>query len=191
MRESELAERLGKAGLVFIGWPDEAVPRVPVAVARYAVSAGSDTGRDEVSLRYTDPGWQSGGNDAWFTLASDAGLFGAGGEFLVAVALEPDVWPVRSRWAGVRLAASWDIVGEGAADLLGSGRHHPEFVMLSPDGEVIVQGTVRQDGISFLAVHHPRDSGVLRKQGEFFANWHRAHPEDRQAARSWLDADAG
>jgi hypothetical protein len=190
VQESDLAEQLGMAGLVFLGWADDSEPRVPGSVARYAVSCDAESGRTDVTLEYSDPRWREKANDAWFDLAVSAGLFGADREFLVAVTVQPEVYPVPIRWAKVRLASSWDIAGEGAAGLLGSGRHLPEFVMLSLDGEVIVRGTVWQDGIGFLAVPHPHRAAALRQQAEFYATWYRTSAEDRLAARNWLDATA-
>lgn len=190
MHESDLADQLAKAGLIFMGWPDDSVSRVPGSVARYAVSCGNESGRTDVKLNYSDARWKEGANDAWFDLSVSAGLFGPDHEFLVAITLEPEVYPVPIRWARVRLAASWDIAGEGSAGLLGGGRHLPEFVMLSLDGDVIVRGTVWQDGIGFLAVRNPGQSPVLRQQAEFVMTWYRSDPEDRLAARRWLGAEA-
>lgn len=188
MDEATLAKELRRAGLMFLGWPDDRVSRVPVSVAGYAVSCSKEDGRIDVKLDYSDSEWQRDANNAWFDLCSRVALFGKDREFLVAVALRPEVWPVRSMWAKVALAEVWDIVGEGASGILGAGRYVPEFVMLSMEGEVIVQGTVWQDGIGFLAVPNPRYAPVLRQQAEFFATWEIADPDERLAARSWLDA---
>ncbi|GAA0430236.1 hypothetical protein GCM10009531_19590 [Actinoplanes capillaceus] len=190
MHENELADQLAKAGLIFLGWPDDSLPRVPGSVARYAVSCGNESDRTDVNLNYSDTRWKEGANSAWFELSVSAGLFGQDQEFLVAITLEPEMYPVPIRWAWVRLAVSWDIAGEGAAGPLGGGRHLPEFVMLSLDGEVIVRGTVWQDGIGFLAVRNPGQSPVLRQQAESVMTWHRSRPEERLAARRWLDAGA-
>jgi hypothetical protein len=190
MHENELADQLARAGLIFLGWPDDSVPRIPGSVARYAVSCGNECSRTDVNLNFSDLRWKEDANGAWFDLSMSAGLFGQGQEFLVAVTLEPTVYPVPIRWAQVRLAASWDIAGEGAAGLLGGGRNLPEFTMLSTDGEVIVQGTVWQYGIGFLAVRHPGNSLVLQRMAESVVTWHPSSPEDRLAARRWLDAIA-
>ena len=190
MGDDELADQLAKAGLIFLGWPDDSPARVPASVARNAVSCGAEDDRTDVTLKYSNARWREEANDAWFGLSSGAGLFGPDNTFFVAVTLQPEAYPVPIVWAKVKLAASWDIAGEGAAGVLGGGRHLPEFVMLSLDGEVIVQGTVWQDGIGFLAVRHPRRAKVLRQQAEFIATWYRSGPEDRSAARNWLDAEA-
>lgn len=191
MDELALAEQLGRAGLTFLGWPDRSAVLVPVSVARYAVSCPAGDSRIDVKLRYSDASWWKHANDAWLDIASRGRLFGRDNDFLIAIALRSDVWPVRSTWAIVRLAAVWDIAGEGAAGLLGSGRHRPEFVMLAVDGRAIVQGTVWQDGIGFLAVRNPRRAEVLRQRAEFLSTWERADPEERLAARAWLEVEGG
>ena len=187
MDETAVAGGLRRSGLIFLGWREDSASLVPPAVARYAVACGSETGRTDVMLKYSDSQWREKANDAWHSLALESGLFGDAGEFLVAVALEPKVWPVVSLWASVRLGDNWDVAGAGADGLLGSGEYQPEFVMLSSSGDVIVRGTVWQDGIGFLAVPRPWRAAVLRQQAESLANWDRADPGERQRARAWLD----
>lgn len=50
-----------------------------------------------------------------------------------------------SWWAEVSLRSEWDLAGAGAeAQVTGRGLGHPDFVMLSLDGTVIVRGSQGQ-----------------------------------------------
>jgi hypothetical protein len=130
----ELVELLGRAGLEIVGdWRvEEVLP--PPAVWRH-VTVGSD--RPDLVTEL---------NAQWHRLASEAGILGEDGVFLIDVAGNWTGCAPR-RWVRVRLTADWDLAG-----VLGERPGQPEFVTLSTDGDVLVGATTEEYSVWLVAV---------------------------------------
>ncbi|MEU6371974.1 PE-PGRS family protein [Streptomyces sp. NPDC046909] len=134
----EHIQRLERAGLEVVeDWQAEEVLPVPFArryvvgwEAEPAVKVGSERSDliDEV-------------NAQWYRLASEAGVLGEDGVFLVDVGCSPP------RWVRVRLGAAWDLAG-----VLGERPGRPEFLTLSLDGDALVGATSGEYDVRLVAV---------------------------------------
>ncbi|WP_433543914.1 hypothetical protein ACQPZG_01475 (plasmid) [Streptomyces sp. CA-294286] len=178
---------LATAGLNFHGMADDAAPLVPATVAGFANCVAPADGARFVSVESSDPQVREKANAQWYELGRDLGLFGGtDGRFLVAVDLDEQTWPRARRWAVVSLADTWDVMGTGAAGVLGAGYLLPGFVMQSLGGEVVVRGDTWESEIGAAAVRHPHRVPVLRARATAAATGDDLY--QRAAAKRWLDA---
>lgn len=139
----ELVELLGRAGLEVVGERrvEEVLP--PPFAWRHvvgwetepAVAVGSE--RDDLVAEV---------NAQWFRLASEAGILGGDGVFLVDAGCSP------RRWVRVRLAAEWDLAG-----VLGERPGQPEFLTLSLDGDTLLGATTEEYAVWLVAVDRIRE----------------------------------
>lgn len=186
--ESELTEGLAHAGLVFQGWHSSPVPFIPPELAAAAFHFPRMEGPHWSRVEFADPELAGSANAGWYRVARDAGLFNEHEpRFLLGVLLERDD-PV-ARWAMVRLALPWDIMGAGGEQrMLGPAWCRPAFTMLSLNGEVIVRGDTVPTGVLTIGVrtpHHQRRFMDFAKSvgaGPYF----RSPSELRAAAAAWL-----
>lgn len=181
----ELKESLAAAGLLVLEECGDLGGLIPPLVTGQAPSCPFEDGRTESLVDIEDPLLLEKANADWYRLSFEAGLFTeADRRFLVALAPEEDG---PSQWICVELQDSWDIMGAGASGVLGSGRCHPEFRMLSLDGSALSCGTTWESAISVFVVKSPHRSQVLRRFAEWVATGEIGHPEESAAARHWLD----
>ncbi|MFF4269595.1 PE-PGRS family protein [Streptomyces sp. NPDC001536] len=139
----ELIELLGRAGLEVVGERrvEEVLP-APFAwrhvvgwEAEPAVAVASD--RADLVAEV---------NGQWFRLASEAGILGGDGVFLV------DVGGSDRRWVRVRLGADWDLAG-----VLGERPGQPEFLTMSLDGDTLLGVTTEEYAVWLVAVDRIRE----------------------------------
>lgn len=160
----ELVELLGRAGLEVVGERRvEEVPPPPV-VWRHVI--GGQT-VPTVAVADDRPDLVAELNAQWHRLASDAGIFGGDGEFLI------DFSGNQGRsWVRVRLTDGWDLAG-----VLGPRPGQPEFLTLSLDGDAMVGATTEEYAVWLVAVDR------LRERHEEAARAAGAEtPEERAAA---------
>ncbi|MFD5975690.1 hypothetical protein [Streptomyces bacillaris] len=182
----EIKESLAAAGLLVLEECGEPGGLIPPLVTGQASSCPPEDGRTESMVEIEDPLLLEKANAEWHRLSLEAGLFTESDRrFLVAISPEEEG---PSQWICVELQDSWDIMGEGASGLLGSGYCRPEFRMLSLDGTVLSCGTTWESAISTFVLKSPNRSQVLRKFAEWVATGEIGHPTESAAARSWLDA---
>lgn len=185
MDEMELKESLAAAGLLVQEECGDLGGLIPPLVTGQAPSCPLEDGRTESLVDIEDPLLLEKANADWYRLSVEAGLFTeVDRRFLVALTPEEDG---PSQWICVELQDSWDIMGNGASGLLGSGYCRPEFRMLSLDGAVLCCGTTWESAISAFVMKEPRNSQVLRKFAEWVATGEIWHPVEGVAARRWLD----
>lgn len=129
MISSVAKQTLAAAGLLVEGEGEQSEGLIPASVAAQAASCTPSDHRTDIIFDLNDPQLIQQANASWYQLSSEAGLFSEGnGLFLLGLPLEEEG---ASAWVPVRLGESWDIVGKGAATLLGSGPGRPEFIALS------------------------------------------------------------
>jgi hypothetical protein len=185
MDEMELKESLASAGLLVLEKCGDLSGLMPALVSGQAPSCPPEDGRTESLVDIEDPLLLEKANADWYQLSVEAGLFTeADRRFLVALTPEEEG---PSHWICVELQDSWDIMGNGASGLLGSGYCRPEFRMLSLDGSVLSCGTTWESAISTFVLKEPLHSQVLRKFAEWVATGEIGHPAESVAARRWLD----
>ncbi|MFD8814523.1 PE-PGRS family protein, partial [Streptomyces sp. NPDC059627] len=140
----ELVELLGRAGLELAGEPCvEDV--VPPPVAWRHVIAWEARPTAEVALDRPDVVAEL--NAQWHRLASERGILGNDGVFLVSFHGNP-----HRGWTRVRLTDRWDLAG-----VLGERPGQPEFVTLSLDGDALVGATTEEYTVWLVAVDRIRE----------------------------------
>ncbi|MFF0079357.1 PE-PGRS family protein [Streptomyces canus] len=167
----ELVELLGRAGLEVVGERRvEEVPPPPV-VWRHVI--GGQT-VPTVAVADDRPDLVAELNAQWHRLASDAGILGGDGVFLI------DFSGNQGRsWVRVRLTDGWDLAG-----VLGPRPGQPEFLTLSLDGDAMVGATTEEYAVWLVAVDR------LRERHEEAARAAGAEtPEERAAA--WVSLFEG
>ncbi|MFG3494567.1 hypothetical protein [Streptomyces sp. NPDC047928] len=180
---------LAAAGLLIVDVWNEPEGLIPPLVAGQAASCPAEEGRVEAMLDIHDPLLHEKANADWYRLSVEGGLFSeTDRRFLLA--LSPDE-NSPSRWFCVELQSEWDIMGKGAAGLLGSAPCRPEFSMLSLDGNVLCFATTWEHDISTSVLPTPHRSQVLRRFAEWVAKGAMDEPDEpplSPAARRWLDS---
>ncbi|MGX1494644.1 hypothetical protein RKD41_006903 [Streptomyces tendae] len=186
-----LMKSLAAAGLRIVdGWA-EPEGLIPPVVTGQAPSCPPEEGRVEALRDILEPDLREKANADWYRLSVEAGLFTeTDRRFLLA--LQPE-GKYRSRWFCVELGSEWDIMGAGAAGLLGSAQCRPEFRMLSLDGNVLCFATTWEHDISTSVLTAPHRSMVLRRWAEAVTDGTMDDPDEPPvslAARRWLDVTA-
>ncbi|MGI5379110.1 PE-PGRS family protein [Streptomyces sp. CA-251387] len=137
MGRDELVELLGRAGLEVVGdWQVEEVLCAPAAWRWVAAREAEPA----VKVRSDRPDLVAELNAHWHRLASEAGILGADGVFLIDL-------PGSASWVRVRLTESWDLAG-----VLGERPGRPAFVTLSPDGDTLLGVTAAEHDVRLVAV---------------------------------------
>ncbi|MEV7737802.1 PE-PGRS family protein [Streptomyces sp. NPDC088921] len=167
----ELVELLGRAGLEVVG--ERRVEEVPPPPVLWRHVIGSET-EPTVAVPDDRPDLVAELNAQWHRLASEAGILGGDGVFLIDFSGNQD----RS-WVRVRLTDGWDLAG-----VLGPRPGQPEFLTLSLDGAAMVGATTEEYAVWLVAVDR------LRERHEEAARAAGAEtPEERAAA--WVSLFEG
>ncbi|MEU0026097.1 PE-PGRS family protein [Streptomyces sp. NPDC006335] len=159
----ELVELLGRAGLEVVGdWRVEEVPP-PQFAWRYVIAWQTEP---TVAVADDRPDLIAELNAQWHRLATEAGILGGDGVFLID-------FSGTGRWVRVRLTDGWDLAG-----VLGPRPGQPEFLTLSLDGDTMVGATTEEYAVWLVAVDRlgeRREAAALAAAEE--------SPQDR--AESW------
>ncbi|AZQ75068.1 PE-PGRS family protein [Streptomyces luteoverticillatus] len=110
-------------------------------------------------------------NAQWHRLATERGVIGTDGAFLVNVAGSRQ-GPAAHGWTRVRLAARWDLAG-----VLGERPGQPEFVTLSADRNTLLGVTTEEYEVWLIAVE-----GLGRRRLAAAEAAARETPQERDAA---------
>lgn len=180
---------LAAAGLLIVDAWSEPEGLIPPLITGQAPSCPPEEGRVEAILDIDDPLLHQKANADWYRLSVAGRLFSeTDRRFLLALNPEDDG---PTRWFCVDLQSEWDVMGKGAAGLLGSAPCRPEFRMLSLDGNVLCFATTWEHAISTSVLTAPHRSQVLRRFAEAVANGAMDDPDEpplSPAARRWLDS---
>ncbi|MCL8014423.1 PE-PGRS family protein [Streptomyces sp. AS02] len=144
----EAAELLERAGLLIVGDP-QVEEVLPTAFARRLVVAPD--AEPTVAVAADRTGLVAEVNARWHRLASEAGILGADGVFLIHVECVGTCKCAR-RWFRVRLGDGWDLAG-----VLGERPGQPEFVTLSLAGDALVGATTEEHEVRLVAVDRLRE----------------------------------
>ncbi|MFI1766025.1 hypothetical protein ACH41H_28745 [Streptomyces sp. NPDC020800] len=141
-----------------------------------------------MSIENDDPDFQQRVNHEWYMLCAHQGLFDTQNpQFLIAVRDESDQAGV-AWWARVALQMDWDFAGAGAeARVSGCGWGHPEFVMLSIDGRVVVRGSQGEKWTDVVCVQDPHHIPSFRRLGVTLSESKSTPQETRDALARWLE----
>ncbi|MFD9818818.1 PE-PGRS family protein [Streptomyces violascens] len=175
-----LVELLQRAGLEVVGdWRIEEV--LPPRAAWRPVISGHTTPTvvvPTVVVRGDLPDLVADLNAQWHRLATDNGIIGEDGAFLIDVADNRTGCAPRG-WARVRLTGEWDLAG-----VLGERPGQPEFLTLSTDGSTLLGVTTEEDEIWFVVLDrlHERQEATARAAA-------RESPEERETA--WAELFRG
>lgn len=135
----ELVELLGRAGLEVVG--ERRVEEVPPPPAVWRHVIGSEV-EPTVAVADDRPDLVAELNAQWHRLASEAGILGGDGVFLIDFSGNKG-----RRWVRVRLTDGWDLAG-----VLGPRPGQPEFLTLSLDGDTMVGATTEEYAVWLVAV---------------------------------------
>ncbi|MFI9168258.1 PE-PGRS family protein [Streptomyces lincolnensis] len=160
----ELAELLKRAGLEIVG--DGGIEEVLPPRAAWRRVIGHEV-VPAVAVRADRPDLAEAVNQEWHRLATELGVLGADGVFLVEVAGDWTGCAPR-RWTRVRLGDDWDLAGA----LKGM-----EFMTLALDGDALVAATVEEYDVWLVA----EDRIGERQEAEAQAAV-RETPQERAAA---------
>ncbi|MFB6511710.1 hypothetical protein ACFCW4_26195 [Streptomyces virginiae] len=187
-----MTKSLAAAGLRIVGGWVEPEWLIPPYITGQAPSCPPDEGRVESVLDVLDPLLHEKANADWYRLAVEGGLFSEADRRFLLPHKPVEGGPVR--WCCVELQDDWDIMGKGAAGLLGSAPLRPEFRMLSLDGNVLCFATTWQHSISTSVLTAPHRSRVLRRFAEWVAQGAMDGPNEPPLStevRRWLDTSSG
>ncbi|MFC8125241.1 hypothetical protein [Streptomyces sp. NPDC057302] len=189
MQEGELTKSLAEAGLKYLGMIDSAAPLIPPNLASFANSTATEGREIGIGLENDLPDLQKKANAEWYRLSTGEGLFSAAApEFLLSVTDSAGESPHSLWWARVTLDAEWDLAGAGAAaGVTGAGWGHPEFVMLSVDGNVIARVSTGQEYTDCILLKNPHHIQTLRDFGADMAHWSHLPKSTRDAVARWLE----
>ena len=180
---TELAQQLADGGLELLEMVDPDAPLIPPTLATVVINYPSESEpRRYSTVEVGVEDLVARANAGWFQLASENGLFSADREFLVAVKQSDQWW-----WAHVRLAESWDVMGRGAAGILGNGEGYPGFVMMSLDSEVVIRGDVWQTEIGAVLGRSPSTNVQLRDYARWKAEYSPTPEYEKAAILRWLE----
>ena len=180
---AELSQQLASGGLELLEMVDPNAPLIPPTLATVAIDYPSESeSRPYSAVEIGAADLVARANAGWFRLASEHGLFGADREFLVAVKQSDQWW-----WARVRLAESWDVMGRGAAGVLGNGEGYPGFVMMSLDSAVVIRGDVWQTEIGTVLARSPSANEQLRGYALRKAEYPATPEYEKAAILRWLE----
>ncbi|MFF7751331.1 Imm50 family immunity protein [Streptomyces sp. NPDC007971] len=187
--ESDLARGLTAAGLKYLGMVGSSVPVIPPHLASFANSTATEGKEWAVSVENDAPDFQQRVNHEWYMLCAHQGLFDPKSpQFLIAVRDTENDHAGAARWARVALQMDWDFAGAGAeARVTGCGWGHPEFVMLSLDGNVIARGSQGQEWTDFVCLKNPHRVPSLRALGARLAESRSTSQATRDALARWLE----
>ncbi|RFS86236.1 hypothetical protein D0T12_06370 [Actinomadura spongiicola] len=181
-----LRESLASAGLALVNQCVDPSGLIPPVVTSQAPCVPPEDGRIDFEVDKQDSQALKKANAGWYCLSLEACLFTeVDRRFLVGLLSSSEDAP--SEWFCVELQSVWDIMGNGAACLLGSDFCRPEFRMLSLDGQVLSCGSTWESVISCFTIPTPHRSSVLRRFAAAVAIDEYHHPTERIAARHWLD----
>ncbi|MDQ0371229.1 hypothetical protein [Catenuloplanes indicus] len=160
--DAAVAADLALAGLEFLERIMEKL-RGPLPPLRGAASCLPEHGRfDSDPVDVDAPDMPARVNEDWWRMATEFGLFDAGGEFLVGVDYrDPGAVDGEYGWARVRLARTWDLAAGGSEALRGyfgahfTDRYVPEFAMISLDQRVLLNTTIWGNGTVSTIVIRP------------------------------------
>jgi hypothetical protein len=198
VQEAGLAQRLAAAGLNYLGMADVSAPLVPPRLAAFADSAAAGGREWAVSVENGAEDFRERVNHEWYLLCAGRGLFDREDpRFFVAAATtmttsgqDGDTQQV-SWWAEVALRSEWDLAGAGAeAQVTGRGLGHPDFVMLSLDGTVIVRGSQGQKWTDIVCLQHAEQVSSFREMGVSMTRNEAIPSRTREALTRWLDHTA-
>ncbi|MEU4359795.1 hypothetical protein [Streptomyces virginiae] len=167
-----------------IAAPEDAVPP---AVAGQMMSVRPGDSRSEAWVDLQDPLLHEKGNADWYRLSVAHGLFEEDDPTFFIALQQPDA-ESPSRWTCVTLRDPWDMMGKGAAGILGSGHGRPEFLALSRDGNVLCCGSTSQSSIGTVVVTSPERQEVLQRFARYLSIADVGYPESRAAAKRWLES---
>ncbi|MFF7948250.1 PE-PGRS family protein [Streptomyces griseorubiginosus] len=140
----ELTELLGRAGLEVVG--ERRIEEVlPASVAWRHVAGWQTEPTMAVADDCSDPVAEL--NAQWHRLASETGILGGDGVFLIAVPGSGG-----GSWTRVRLGGDWDLAG-----VLGPRPGQPEFLTLSLDGDAMVGVTTEEYAVWLIVVDRLRE----------------------------------
>nr|BFE57983.1 hypothetical protein GCM10020063_025090 [Dactylosporangium thailandense] len=180
----ELRSALATAGLDVIAIADRAIRLLPPKAAGQAMSVPESEGSRWAQVDIDDPHVRERSNADWYRLSIQSGLFDpARPQFYLAVRFDEET----GGWARVELRPEWDLMGAGAAGVLGSAWCRPEFAMLALDQSVLVCGTTWQWKIGTFVVPTPRRSSTLRRAVEGLAQSLYSSDGERVEAQRWLE----
>jgi hypothetical protein len=129
-------------------------------------------------------------NDAWIRSATNHGLFGGNGVFLLSVSLGPPENPDPPFWATVSLMESFDIAGTGAElGIFGPRRGMVEFAMASIEGKVVIRGTVWEQAAGLLVLTDADRSKRLRSFTRGVIDRGLLSQEGQHLAELWLSVE--
>ncbi|MGI5175237.1 hypothetical protein ACQEVZ_02765 [Dactylosporangium sp. CA-152071] len=179
--------RLAHAGVqVLRPWPLSDATVTPPDVAWEVFGCDEAAGRVDRTVDNDDPDYVVRGNEAWYSMAREFGLFDADETFLLSVPTGPGDFE-DPQWFEVRLAPEWDVFGRGVEEfVLGHGARTPAFVMHSKDGALLLASGWYQFVSSVLVVPRPWTAAALRRSAEDRLAKSGWTDERRTAARQWL-----
>lgn len=192
MREADVMKALAAAGLNYLGMADESELLMPPEVAALAASVPTGGQDWAVSVENDAPDFREQFNHGWYMLCADQGLFDRmRPQFYIAVPILSHEFPGALWWAQVQLQTEWDLAGAGAeTHVTGRGWGYPEFVMLSLDGDLVVQGARGEVWTDVVCLHRPqhiqsfRDMALQLADGRSTSSW------TRSSATHWLEHTA-
>lgn len=188
MNERDAARALSSGGLAFRRMADPSMSLIPPTLATFASATPAGVGRVAAIVSRDAAELAAKANADWHRICLTGGLFEeAEPRFFVAINCAAGDMPTAWRWAEVTLADTWDIMGAGAAGVLGNGYCHPGFVMLSLDGEVIARGDTWEREIGTVLVREPYSRIPFRQQGEWMITRPRTGDWERAAIERWLE----
>ncbi|MEU7306253.1 hypothetical protein [Streptomyces sp. NPDC007206] len=192
MQEAKLSTRLASARLKYLGMADRFAALVPPRLASFANSIAADGKEWAASIENEAPDFRERVNHEWYMPCAHQGLFAARDpQFLIAVSNTEAKRPNTSWWARVALQTEWDLAGTGAElGVTGCGWRHPEFVMLSTDGNLIVQGTQGQAWTDIVCLREAHRIPPFREMGVKLTKDKSIPEETRDAVDRWLKATA-
>lgn len=192
MQEDEISKGLAAAGLDYRGMESPSMPLIPPRLAAYANSTATEGQEWAASVENDAPDFQERVNHEWYMLCSHRGLFPRQDpQFLIAVQYGAEESSRESWWARVALRTEWDLAGAGAAaQVTGCGWGHPEFVMLSLDGNVIVRGSQGQIWTDFVCLRDPHRIPSFRNMGASLIESKSIPAGTHDAVIRWLEHTA-